>query len=794
MLIEFFVPTGSDRGGTVDTNCRRALFLTNPIDDRAEVETDKPPLVTKACEWVLKHTTFESWLGSDNESRLLWISGASGMGKTMMSIFLLKELENGHVSRDLQRGLILFYFVDKRNDKRNNAVSILRGLIHLLLDARPSLMSHILPDFQIQSDSLFAQTSLEALWRIFTSMLKDPGTGTVWCLIDGLDECREDCLIRFLKKMTRFFEEDKHYRRMATLGSQQNQANANIKMILVSRETPACIPENLCSHLHISISTPTAGLQEPKPAVSQDERTGESSSKIPTDVRSGQPKLANIVRLAMQKRKANVGVNSTIAYEGQEQSQVGLIKSSFEESQSPPELSGNQAHDLIDQRQAGGHTYVFDPPPEYDNERTSYTPGLEAPEDTDMHEQAAEHQGSESESHETNDPGHNALDHYITARVAQLSVEMGFDDTDSADITASLRITGDGTFLWVDLALDEIKRCPVCRIKEVLEQLVPGIDNMYCRWLLRIAPGMVSLTSAILRWVVVARRPMQLKELSAALTFMGFSSSDPDGLVNHGIAACGSLLAMREDGTVNTTHESVRAFLTTAAGPLWSDYRLHKFYVAVDQVDSEIAALCIRYLECFLGQTPLSKRSEDYERREAWAHIPLLAYAVEFWPSHLQSTSQPRFSLASPFFKHKSPIRKNWWPLYYMWKTGKPSFAVPINFNLLHLAAYVNAPSIAQEMERDGSLYSRLDSLDSHFLTPLCLATEAGNWEMFHFLLRRGANTKAKYSESTFHTACKSGQSSMVEYLLGMGHGVNDISEPSGINKKIQKLKGLGRW
>ena len=142
--------------------CLSALFLTNPRDDRETLITTKGPGVDGTCQWIKSHALYDSWLCS--HSQLLWLSGGSGKGKTMLSIFLATELEK--MARPSQNKLFLQYFCDNKDEKRNTAVAILRGLISQLLQLRPKLFRHILPTFKIQKESL---VSFETLWSIFTT-------------------------------------------------------------------------------------------------------------------------------------------------------------------------------------------------------------------------------------------------------------------------------------------------------------------------------------------------------------------------------------------------------------------------------------------------------------------------------------------------------------------------------------------------------------------------------------------------------------------------------------------------
>jgi ankyrin repeat protein len=126
------------------------------------------------------------------------------------------------------------YFCDNKDEKRNTAVAIIRGLIFQLLNFQPNLFDHILPSFKIQGGSLFADSSFETLWRIFNNMLRDPvlSIGPRYCILDGLDEIDEASLEILLGKIKSLF-------------SVETRLFHRLKMIVVSRDLPKFIPELL---------------------------------------------------------------------------------------------------------------------------------------------------------------------------------------------------------------------------------------------------------------------------------------------------------------------------------------------------------------------------------------------------------------------------------------------------------------------------------------------------------------------------------------------------------------------
>ncbi|ETS04744.1 hypothetical protein M419DRAFT_6568 [Trichoderma reesei RUT C-30] len=169
--------------------CLQNLFITDPAKDRAKLITSKGELVLGTCDWITQRKEFLDWQASNGG--LLWISGGPGLGKTMLSIYLTEYLSSSFRPSDNANGhLSMYFFCDAKDNTRNNAAAILRGLLFQLLEHDMELIKHILPSYQVQQERLFEQNSLEGLWGLFLLMVNSLGDLQVTCVLDGLDECR----------------------------------------------------------------------------------------------------------------------------------------------------------------------------------------------------------------------------------------------------------------------------------------------------------------------------------------------------------------------------------------------------------------------------------------------------------------------------------------------------------------------------------------------------------------------------------------------------------------------------
>lgn len=167
-------------------SCLMELRTTDPRHDKKRIEDAKGGLLRDSYRWILEHQDFVRWY-SDVDNQLLWIKGDPGKGKTMLLCGVINELKQIIVA-DSQ--LLAFFFCQATDDRLSNATTILRGLIYMLVDQWPPLISHIQREYDRAGKTLFMDiNSWVALSFILTDMLLDANRPDVILAIDGLDEC-----------------------------------------------------------------------------------------------------------------------------------------------------------------------------------------------------------------------------------------------------------------------------------------------------------------------------------------------------------------------------------------------------------------------------------------------------------------------------------------------------------------------------------------------------------------------------------------------------------------------------
>jgi hypothetical protein len=166
-------------------SCVRDIRSTDPHDDKTRIEETKGGLLAGSYRWVLNNATFQQWQ-KDQHSRLLWVKGDAGKGKTMLLCGIIDELKKS-------TNYLSFFFCQGTDSRLNSATAVLRGLISLLVKQQPRLTSHMRKRYDGAGASLFQDANAwVALSEIFTSIVQDEWFEARCLVVDALDECLVD--------------------------------------------------------------------------------------------------------------------------------------------------------------------------------------------------------------------------------------------------------------------------------------------------------------------------------------------------------------------------------------------------------------------------------------------------------------------------------------------------------------------------------------------------------------------------------------------------------------------------
>ncbi|KAL8861841.1 MAG: hypothetical protein Q9178_001710 [Gyalolechia marmorata] len=136
-----------------------------------------------SCEWVFSRPGFLSWLHDTiTSSRILWVSGLPGCGKSVLSSFIIGQLQDkGHKCQ--------YYFFRFGDRTKRTVNAMLRSLAYQVAICLPELRDQL---HKMSEDAVtLEKAEARIIWqKVFASRLsKLQSKQPLYWVIDGLDEC-----------------------------------------------------------------------------------------------------------------------------------------------------------------------------------------------------------------------------------------------------------------------------------------------------------------------------------------------------------------------------------------------------------------------------------------------------------------------------------------------------------------------------------------------------------------------------------------------------------------------------
>ncbi|KAL9118377.1 MAG: hypothetical protein Q9187_005077 [Circinaria calcarea] len=358
----------------------------------------------------------------------------------------------------------------------------------------------------------------------------------------------------------------------------------------------------------------------------------------------------------------------------------------------------------------------------------------------------------------------------------------------------------DRTFLWVSLVLrmleDSASTCEA-EFEDILKRLPDGLEEVYSRILDGVPEKYERQVKQILGIVVVAVRPLTLKEMNMALAVLQSTASDDisrrlePNIENTINKMCGAFVRIIRN-KVYLIHQTAKEFLVRSSSHDPPTAIVWKHSLDPATLNILISDICIRYLhsdaldDCSIGvelwkannqkhgtDKPEETRARAKQAREQIKEYDLVLYAAEHWAIHFRNIktctkatsleSMSRLEQVLSLCDTRSKRFWTWFQLYWRSITWKP---YPLGLSPIMVASYIgHGTAVRCLLERRVNVTER----DHRGWTALHWAASAGHESTAKLLLDYGLDPVArnKYESTALNLAIENEQPSVILLLLG---------------------------
>ena len=333
--------------------------------------------------------------------------------------------------------------------------------------------------------------------------------------------------------------------------------------------------------------------------------------------------------------------------------------------------------------------------------------------------------------------------------------------------------------------LETLRHCPPPSVKHTLDELPESLDETYERVLKKIKKANRDHAYRLLQCLVVAIRPLEVKELVEVLAAdfndaEGIPKLKPDWRwENEGqalLASCSDLIiaiGAEDSRVVQLSHLSVREFLTSPRLAT-SSGNVSRYHIVLEPAHRILAQACLRIL--FRLDNPI-------EHSNVEKHSPLVGYAAKHWVRHAQFENAASYIIKEMgyLFNLDKPYFSAWCQLYDIDSyPSDPSVFfqfTPISKSRadtpLYYAALCGFRDLAELLVVKDPQH--VDAIGGYFMTPVVAALAGRHFQLAQLLLRNGSSVdpRGHFNRTPLHSAAYYGDLEMVQELIKYGVDVN---------------------
>lgn len=368
---------------------------------------------------------------------------------------------------------------------------------------------------------------------------------------------------------------------------------------------------------------------------------------------------------------------------------------------------------------------------------------------------------------------------YIDQRLVQQE-QRPFTEEQQVRIKETICQKAQGLFLYARLMLDQLMQQSTTPVDRHLQRLPESLENMYVNLLhehaTRSSAGLL-FQSWLLSWITHSTRPLRVTELTTLVLF----TPDRAGLKNDQDAklmvrtACGPLLEILENETVQVIHHSFTEFLLDSHRPSAKKSNFNAWFPAFAPTATHrsLTLSIINYLlsGCF---TSWEFDWEEYigggfekPHHDVMLQFPFLKYAVQNLLDHAASCDVEDLELMQALDRLFDTDTDTFNAWLNFWFASMDDY-VPEDFKPIHVAARAGLSRYTAHLIAKGE---DPNVCDENCHSPAAIAAMEGNADTLGVLL----DSQATFTDfdieglAPIHYAAKGGHVDVLQRLLDAG-------------------------
>jgi ankyrin repeat protein len=386
-----------------------------------------------------------------------------------------------------------------------------------------------------------------------------------------------------------------------------------------------------------------------------------------------------------------------------------------------------------------------------------------------------------------NDQIHAEINRVIHVRVSQLANELDLHESISARLEQNLLAMEHRTYLWLHLAIDDIRMTLQDSFRpdeESIESVPSSVEGAYEKILARVAKAQHHKVKLILQIIVGARRPLAVSEMALAL---GLATSkqhrtstnaqiDPVHLGKQLRHWCG-LFVFVNQSRIYLIHQTAREFLIARRDHGHSKSLTHDTWrhcVQQAEVEQMMTTICMRCLHLEDREVPSIDKLSTKVTVVGASRREFIEYCCEWWTTHYslcqEVGEEDTFRDALALYDTEGEAFEFWFNVFWT-KTRQYDDARGIT--PIRLAAMSNHVKVLDHfLDKMGM---DVDAQDEDGRTALYWASELGHDKIVQILLDQGTdvNGQSEWYGSALQAASAGGYDEIVQTLLDKGADVN---------------------